>query len=63
MEKKVFQIFDKMCMSHYLEVYVASSKVDSCFFIKLEQTDDTISKRAQELKYDIHEMWGPKSED
>jgi len=32
----VFQLFDKMAMSHFLEVYLSSSKFDCILFIKLK---------------------------
>jgi hypothetical protein len=30
----VFNLFDKVTMAHYLEMYLASSKLDCIFFLK-----------------------------
>lgn len=35
LKKGVFDLFDKITISHYLEVYLSSSKIDCTFFIKL----------------------------
>jgi hypothetical protein len=35
LEKGVFNLFDKLNISHYLECYLSSSKLDCNFFIKL----------------------------
>ena len=33
---KTFNVFDNMCLSHYLEIYLSSSKLDCMFFLKLD---------------------------
>lgn len=38
--KGVFDWFDKIHLSHYLEVYLASSKMDCMFFLKFEDQND-----------------------
>jgi hypothetical protein len=54
----VFDLFDKICLSHYLEVYLASVKMDSVFFLKLEDANDADDLHKVVVKQDlVHEMW------
>lgn len=36
----VFSLFDKITMSHYLECYLSSSKMDCMFFLRLTDSND-----------------------
>jgi hypothetical protein len=59
-ERGVFSLFDKMAISHYLEVYISSSKIDAAFFLNLKDDNDrdTILNVIKN-KDIISEMWGP----
>jgi hypothetical protein len=39
-EKSVFTLYDKMCISHYLEIYISSSKIDAAFFLNLKDSNE-----------------------
>jgi hypothetical protein len=60
LEKGVFNLFDKLNISHYLECYLSSSKLDCNFFIKLQDENgpETMNKLVA-LADKIKEMWGP----
>jgi hypothetical protein len=60
LEKGVFNLFDKINLSHYLECYLSSSKLDCLFFIKLQDENgpETMNKIVA-LGDKIKQMWGP----
>ena len=47
-KKGVFNIFNKMQMSHYLEVYLTSSKIDCTYFMRLDDDNDDLLMKVRD---------------
>lgn len=59
-KKGVFSLFDKMVISHYLEIYISSSKIDAAFFIDLaDGNDKDMLLEISKNQLLITDKWGP----